>query len=189
MSSNKVKFGLKNVHIAKQTVTDGVYSYAVPVALPGAVSMTLDAQGEVTPFYADDVVYYRSTANNGYSGSLEIAYLPDWFRKDILQEEMDIHNVLVEKADKNEDVRFAMLFEFQGDVKAVRHVVYNISASRPSTSSQTKEAATSPVTESINIQADPRDDDLVKARTSDTTDNATYNNWYSAVYIPTLRAS
>ena len=115
--------------------------------------------------------------------------MPDWFREDILQEELDIHNVLVEKADKNEDVRFAMLFEFQGDVKAVRHVVYNVSASRPSTSSQTKEATTSPVTESINIQADPRDDDLVKARTSDTTDNSTYNSWYSAVYIPTLRAS
>lgn len=185
---NKIKFGIRNVHVAKQTYSNGVYSYATPVAFPGAVSLTLDAQGEATEFFADDIVYYRSQNNSGYSGTMEVAYVPDWFRKEILQEESDLHNVLVEKADKAEDVRFALLFEFEGDKKAIRHVVYNMAASRPSTSSSTKEKTIAPVTESLPIVADPREDYLVKARTADDTDNSTYNQWYSAVYVPTLAA-
>ena len=88
---NKVKYNLKNVHAAKltETETDGekTYSYGTPKAIPGAVSISLDAQGESTPFYADGIVYFRSVANNGYSGDLEMALIPDWFRTEILQEE------------------------------------------------------------------------------------------------------
>lgn len=77
---NKVKYNLKNVHAAKltETVSEGVttYTYATPQAIPGAVSISLDAEGDSSPFYADGIVYFRSTANNGYSGDLEIALIP-----------------------------------------------------------------------------------------------------------------
>lgn len=79
---NKVKYNLKNVHAAKltETVTDGVstFTYAKPQAIPGAVSISLDAEGESSPFYADGIVYFRSVTNNGYSGDLEIALIPEW---------------------------------------------------------------------------------------------------------------
>lgn|GEM_PF-3649688 len=39
---------------------------------------------ESSPFYADGIVYFRSTANNGYSGDLEIALIPEWFRTETL---------------------------------------------------------------------------------------------------------
>ena len=101
--SNKVKYNLKNVHAAKLTteVVDGVtnYSYATPKAIPGAVSLSLDAEGESSPFYADGIVYFRTYANNGYSGDLEIALIPEWFRTEILKELLDSNGVLVEKAD------------------------------------------------------------------------------------------
>lgn len=186
---NKIKYGLKNVHAAIQTETDGVYTYATPVAIPGAVSLSLEAQGEATPFYADDCEYYVSAGNNGYSGDLEIALIPEWFRTDILQETKDSNGVLVETSDGKEAVKFALLFEFAGDVKAVRHVMYNCTVARPAVGSQTKEENIEPQTESLTITSKPRTDGLVKAKTGDTTATATYEGWYTDVYVPTIETA
>ena len=188
--SNKVKYNLKNVHAAKLTteVVEGVtnYTYATPKAIPGAVSLSLDAEGESSPFYADGIVYFRTYANNGYSGDLEIALIPEWFRTEILKEILDSNGVLVEKADNTESVKFALLFEFDGDEHGIRHVLYNCAASWPSIESQTKEETIEPRTETLNLTADPREDGLVKSRTGDTTAKATYDGWYGAVYVPSL---
>lgn len=185
---NKVKYNLKNVHAAKltETVADGVtkYTYGTPQAIPGAVSISLDAEGDSTPFYADGIVYFRSTANNGYSGDLEIALIPEWFRTEILREKLDANGVLVERSDITETEKFALLFEFDGDVRCIRHVLYNCSASRPSIESETKEDTIEPGTETLSLTADPRGDGLVKSRTGDTTSDETYASWYSTVYIP-----
>lgn len=190
---NKVKYNLKNVHAAKlkETVTEGVstFTYETPKAIPGAVSISLDAEGESSPFYADGIVYFRSVTNNGYSGDLEIALIPEWFRTEILQEKLDEKGVLVESSSVAESVKFALLFEFDGDVNAIRHVLYNCSTSRPSIESETKEDTIEPGTETLSITADPRADGLVKARTGDTTDQAAYTNWYQAVYIPSEEAA
>ena len=190
MAKNKVKYNLKNVHAAILTKgDDGTYTYAKPVAIPGAVSLSLDAEAESNPFYADGVVYFRSTSNNGYSGDLEMALIPEWFRTDILQEEKDSNGVLIERSDITESVYFALLFEFDGDQKAIRHVMYNCTASRPTIESQTKESSIEPGTETLSIAADPREDGLVKSRTGDDTSTATYNNWYKNVYVPSATAA
>lgn len=191
--SNKVKYNLKNVHAAKltETVTEGVtsYSYATPQAIPGAVSITLDAEGDSSPFYADGIVYFRSYANNGYSGDLEIALIPEWFRTEILKEVLDTNGILVEKADNAESVKFALLFEFDGDERAIRHVMYNCSASRPSIEPSTKEETIEPGTETLSLTADPREDGLVKSRIGDTTAKATYDGWYQSVYVPAVETA
>ena len=185
MGKNKVKYNLKNVHAAKMTVTEqGAFTYATPQAIPGAVSISLDAEGESSPFYADGIVYFRTYANNGYSGDLEIALIPEWFRTEILKELLDSNGVLVEKSDNSANVKFALLFEFDGDEHAIRHVLYNCAASRPSIESQTKEETIEPVTEKLSLTADPREDGLVKSRTGDSTDAETYAGWYQAVYVP-----
>ena len=185
VKKNKVKYNLKNVHAAILTKgDDGTYTYATPVAIPGAVSLSLDAEGDSTPFYADGIVYFRSTANNGYSGDLELALIPEWVRTDILQEEKDTNGVLIERSDVTEAVYFALLFEFDGDVNAIRHVLYNCTASRPTIESSTKEASVEPGTETLTLTADPREDGLVKSRTGDETTASTYNNWYKNVYVP-----
>lgn len=190
---NKVKYNLKNVHAAKltETVADGVttYTYATPQAIPGAVSISLDAEGDSSPFYADGIVYFRSTANNGYSGDLEIALIPEWFRTEILQETLDKNGVLVERSDITETAKFALLFEFDGDVRCIRHVLYNCSASRPSIESETKEDTIEPGTETLSLTADPRSDGLVKSRTGDDTDDSIYQNWYQEVYLPEEKLS
>ena len=185
---NKVKYNLKNVHAAKLTevIADGVskFTYGTPKAIPGAVSISLDAEGESSPFYADGIVYFRTVTNNGYSGDLEMALIPEWFRTEILQENLDDNGVLIERSDNAESVKFALLFEFDGDVKCIRHVLYNCTTSRPSIESETKEDTIEPGTEKLSITADPRSDGLVKARTGDSTEDDTYKNWYKTVYVP-----
>ena len=187
---NKVKFNLKNVHIAILTKGDeGEFTYGTPTAFPRAVSLTLDAEGEASPFYADGIVYFRTVTNNGYSGELEIALITDWFRENVLKETKDAKDVFIEKSDNVEPVYFAMLFEFDGDQKAIRHVLYNCTASRPTIESETKEESIEPGTETLSLTADPREDGLVKSRTGDDTTTATYTNWYKRVYEPSASAS
>lgn len=127
-AENKVKYNIKNVHVAKQTekTTEGVttYTYDTPKSIPGAVSISLDAQGEISKFYADGIAYYVTSANNGYEGDLEMALIPSWFRVEILNEEQDKNGVLAENANKTTNP-FALLFEFDGDVKAIRRCLYN----------------------------------------------------------------
>lgn len=186
--SNKVKYNLKNVYAAKLTKeSSGTFSYDTPKKIPGAVSISLDAEGDSSPFYADGIVYFRTTANNGYSGDLELALIPEWFRTEILKEELDKNNVLVENAGTSEAEKFALLFEFDGDIKAIRHVLYNCSCSRPSIESETKEDTIEPGTETLSLNADPREDGLVKSRTSDNTTDTVYQNWYKSVYTPVAK--
>ena len=113
-----------------------------------------------------------------------MALIPEWFRTEILKEKLDKNGVLVEKATTGEAEKFALLFEFDGDVKAIRHVLYNCSASRPSIASETKEDTIEPGTETLSLTADPREDGLVKSRSGDTTSDETYANWYKSVYVP-----
>ena len=77
-----------------------------------------------------------------------------------------------------------MLFEFEGDAKAIRHVMYHCTASRPSVSGKTKEESVEPETETLPLTCDPRSDGIVKARTSDTTTSSVYDDWYKEVQEP-----
>ena len=183
---NKVRFGLKNCHYAKATFDeDGNVTYAKPVRLPGAVSLSLDPEGENENFYADDIVYYVLNNNAGYEGDLELALIPEEFLKDILHEEEDANGVLTENAN-NEFERFALLFEFTGDKNAIRHVLYCCSASRPSVEGETKEDEKEVQTEELSIIASALANGAVKAKTSSNTSKAVYDAWYDAVYEPTI---
>ena len=186
LQKNKVKFGLNKVHYAKITAwsEEGVPTFATPVRLPGAVSLSIDANGENENFYADNGVYYVINNNAGYDGDLEVALITTDFATTILGEQLDSKGVLVERNDA-ESAQFALLFEFNGDKNHIRHVLYCCSASRPSTESSTTEESTEVKTETLSLKATALPSGLVKGKTCESTDQTTYDNWYGAVYIPT----
>ena len=182
--NNKVKFNLKNAHYALLSIAeDGTVSYAVPTPMPGSVSISLDANGEPENFYADGVAYYVINNNMGYDGDLELAMVPESFRTDVLKEQLDSNKVLVENANV-ETANFALLFEFDGDVKKIRHVLYKCSATRPTIESATKEEEIEVKTETLTIKATPLANGYVKAKTGDDTTDSVYQNWYKSVYMP-----
>ena len=182
--ANKVKFGLSEVHIAPITsVGDNSYSYGTIFSIPGAVNITLDRAGDETEFYADNIKYFTQSANQGYTGSLEMALLTEDFRTKILNEIKDSNGALIEDATKG-TTGFALGFQIDGDKANRRFWYYNVMANRPSNSSATIEASKTPQTETVDIIAAPRaTDKLVRVVMEKTDDNATaYNAFFTNVY-------
>lgn len=125
MSKDKVLFNLKNAHYAKHKVTgeDGTITFDTPVAIPGSVSLSLDAEGEVTKFYADGIVYYVCQSNNGYSGDFEVAMFPEQMMLDIWGMTKSKNGLIVENANV-QPASFALLFEVDGDTTGRKYVLY-----------------------------------------------------------------
>lgn len=180
---NKVKYNISNVHYALITTTDEGFNFGIPVPMPGAVSISLDPNGEPEAFYADGIEYYTISNNMGYDGDLEIALIPESFRTDILKETVDVNNVLIENAN-SETANFAILFEFDGDKHKIRHVMYNCSAARPSLAGQTNEESREVQPETLSLSSRPLPNGLVKARTGSDTNTEAYSAWFTQVYLP-----
>lgn len=182
--ANKVKYGLKNVYYAVATDDGtGTLTYATPVAWKGAVNLSLDQNGDVNNFYADNIIYFTSSANNGYEGDFESALIPDSFRTDVLGEVLDDKGFYVEKTG-TPTKEFALLFQFEGDESATRHCLYRCTATRPSVSGQTTEDSIEPQTETITITAMPRiNDEVIKSRCP--SNASAYATWFGAVVEPT----
>ena len=186
-SGNKITFGLKNVHVFKieSTSEAGVPTYATtPIRLMGAVNLSMSASGDSSDFWADDVDYYKTVANNGYDGSLEVAMVGDDFFTDIMGEVVSQSGTRFENSDV-QPAEFAMSFEFSGDIKHTRHCFLRCKASRPDVASQTKEASITPQTQTLNLTAMARlDNNMVKAKCYE--GDADYADWFKSVpeYVP-----
>ena len=177
MAENKVMFNLKNVHYAVKTDT----GYRTPVAVPGAVSLSLDPQGDEEKFYADGIAYYVSYGNTGYSGSLEMALFPVQMLKEVWQNEETEDHVLVENANTN-SAEFALLFQIDGDKTNSCYLMYDVTASRPSIAGETVNGSKTPKTQSCNITAAPLADGKVRARTTHLTEEPVKADWFKKVY-------
>lgn len=182
--ANKVKFGLSNVHIAPITAASASgFTYDTPFALPGAVNLTLDPEGESADFFGDNIKYFSEYANQGYSGSLEIAMITDEFRTKILGESTDSNGAMFEST--NDTIKdFALGFQIDGDKANRKFWFYNVSAARPSTSSSTIETSKEPTTDTLNITANARiSDNKVRTFMEKSDDNTTaYNSFFESVY-------
>lgn len=181
---NKVNFGLKNAHAAVYDATAG--TYATPFALPGSVSLSLDPRGDMIEFYADDMLYYSASNNQGYDGSLELSIVTQEFRVNVLGEELVATDYVLLEQQAAQGSPYALLFEITGDKYASKNALYNCTASRPSKSANTKTSSTDPQTESFDFVASGRGSDgYVKAVTTADTPSTVMDSWYKSVYLKT----
>lgn len=184
MPDNKVTFGLENVHIAFAT---GVGVWEVPIAIPGAVSWTPSAQGQTSTFYADNSPYFIVTSNNGYTGELEAALIPDAILARMLGWEIDGNGMLVETTNGTPD-KFALMGQIEGDQKNRRFVYYDCQAQRPSKQHKTAGETIEPDTDVLAMTVSPIEIANKKVVKGDMelsdTNAAVYNSWYDAVVIP-----
>lgn len=181
---NKIKFGLSNVHIAKMNIgEDGKITYGTPFKVPGAVNLSLDAEGESEPFYADNMKFWESFANNGYSGELEIAKLPEDFETEILGQTKDSNGAIIENI--NDTISpFAFMYQIEGDQTGTRFCYYNTTVSRPSTEAATTEDTKTPNTDTLSITTSARTDtgDVRSKLPYSEENKEIYNKFFDKVY-------
>lgn len=181
-SENKVQFNLKNVHYAVMKTDGETPAWDAPVHVPGAVTLTLDSQGDVTKFYADGIVYYQSVSNNGYSGDLEIARFPDQMLQDIWGLEKTTTDMVLVENSNIEPKAFALLYQIDGDKDKQFYCLYNCTGTRPGIGSTTITSTKEPQTKTSTVSAVSLEDGSVMARTTTGTPEEIKTNWFKSVY-------
>lgn len=188
----KIEYGIKNVHFAlrKYNTETGAVTYEKPIAIPYARSTDLAPQGDASKIYADNIMIYNALANQGYNGSLAFTAIQDIIYEKFLNYLKDTNGNLLEDADAKSP-EFAMMFEFENDVKATRYIFYRCTLTRPNVSSSTKEKSINVDDKTLTISVLPDDElisgkTIVKAHTTENTSAEAYANWYENVSIPEI---
>lgn len=184
--ANRVNWGLAASAWGKITRdANGDDVYGTPVMFLGDRQINWDPSGDLINVYADGTVIYTGRQNSGYTGSMELTNLDDEFAKWALSEEVDSKNVQYEIKEPTVN-RFYLIWEWIQDAKNTRHIMYNITASRPSMSATTAGDGDTKTAQyrTLNMTAIPRNDGIVKASTRVDVDSTTYNGWFNAAYVP-----
>lgn len=189
---NKVRYGLKNLHVAFRDVEASEPAWETPIAIPGVVGFRPSLEGDEQKFYADNVLYFTSTKNDGYKAELEVALLPDAIVAEMLGWDIDANGALVEIADAVPK-KFALLGQVEGDSRGRRFVYYDCQAARPAKEEKTSEANIEPQTETLSVTVFPIEIEgrmLVKTVMEATEENSgeegAYTKFFESVYIPEL---
>lgn len=182
----RIRYGIKNAHYAVATDDgNGALTYDTPVAIPGAKSISLDAEGEAVDEYADNVKWWHTDTNNGYTGTLEFedTAAADTFLQTVLGQTKDSTSGIVTEKSSDTPLEFALGFQFElagATETGKRAWLVRCTASRPSMVGETKEASIAVQTNTVNITAMPRISDDVVKHTCVSSDSA-YATFFSAV--------
>ncbi|APX73113.1 phage tail protein [Companilactobacillus allii] len=175
---NKVNYGIKNVHW--HTITDSGTGliYGPGKLWIGASEIELDPEGDMVKVYADDKIYYTASNNQGYTGKLSIYQIPQDLEAYILGNIVDEKGQVIENVDTKPNA-IGLSFEFDGDVKATRHFLFNNTFSRPKISSETKTEKAEPKAQELEFTsiADPYTGN-VKTKTALNAPAEVYDSWY-----------
>ena len=151
--SNKVTFGLKNVHYAVATPNeDDSWTFNEPKKLIGAQELTAEVIAGKTDVYADDRILATLVSNSGSNITLTLTELDDQFKVDVLGFEKDSNNNLVEIVNHRTKT-FALGYEIQGDAKSRRIWYFLCTASPVSDATKTKAESIEPNSVAISITA------------------------------------
>ena len=190
----KVIYGLKNVHYAiydEQTKTYGAWK-----AIPGAVSLSSDADTTQNDFYADDAVYATISATAKETGTIEFACITDEMYADLFNYTTDATSGLTYQNTEPIGKTVALGYEVSGNEGKMRGVRYNVTFTAPSQSSNTMTDSTNPDTVSANYTAVGRDFtigsgvnaqtvNVLKAHCTDEGEtHAAYDYFWNAVIVP-----
>lgn len=186
----RVMYGLKNVHYAVYNETTKTYGDWKEI--PGAVSLSADADTTQNDFYADDVVYATISATSKETGSIEFAAITDEMYEDLFGYATDSTSGLTYQDTEPVSVTVALGYEVSGNEYKQRGVRYNVKFTDPSQSANTMTDSTNPDTVTANYTAVGRDFtvggktvNVLKAHCTDAgSTHVAYDNFWNAVVCP-----
>lgn len=187
MSKNKVNWGLAKSAWGEITEDEnGNDVYGTPHIFVGNRQVNFDPAGDLVKVFADGTVIFVGKENSGYTGSLELTNLDEEFAQWALSEEVDSNNVQYEVKEPIVK-RIYLMWEWVQDSKNTRHIMYNITVSRPTMSATTAGDGDTKNAQyrTVNLTAIPRADGIVKASTRYDVNESVYTNWFSSAYVPT----
>ncbi len=181
----RIRYGISKVYYSTITYSGSTEVYTVPVALPGAKSISLDAQSETLDEYADNTTWFHLDVSNGYTGTLELedTAAADLFMETVLGWDKNSTTGLVKESSTDKPVEFALLgqFELAGDTDTgKRFKLVRCLASRPQLAGQTKESNITVNTNTINLTCLPRLSDNVVKLTASSGATA-YSTWFTTM--------
>ena len=155
----KVRFGISDVYYCKitESTASGVttVSYGSKTAIPGAVSLTLDIEGDTNDFYADNMVYASFDSNNGFSGTLSVADVPESVYTDLLGYYKDSNtSVLTELASPTE-AYFGMMCKISSNEDPIGFKFWKCALSRPAFAANTTTENIDPDEQELAIRVMP----------------------------------
>lgn len=184
-----VVYGLKNVHYA--IWDDATSTFGEWKAIPGAVSLSSDANTNQNDFYADDGVYATLSGANSESGTVEFACLTDDILVDLVGYQTDETSGLTYVTTEPKNIAVALGYEVSGNEKKRRGVRYAVTFTPPSQSSNTMTETTDPDTVTMDYTAIGREFTIggekvsvLKAHVDEGDDAGAYDAFWEAVLIP-----
>lgn len=188
----KYRYGLKKTKYAIWNPANETFGELKD--LPGAVSLTLTAEGgDGSDFYADDGIWATFPGTNGgYSGDLELANIPDEARRDLLGEVIDEATGVQFETTDAEPPEFALVTEAQTNVGPIATVLYSVKATRPEFNANTKGENVDVDTETLSLRIGAREFEVggekskyVKGTLQKTDENAAqYAAFFDDVVLP-----
>ena len=177
------------MHYAVITYTAGVPSWGTPVAVPGAVNLTLSKESGTTDFYADDTKYFHLASNNGYTGTLEMADFPAAMRTALWGQTVTATGKMLVEDVNAQPAEFALMFEINGDQTPERFCFFRCTADRPDVTGATKADSVEVQTQSCDLTVMPVIDPTTSSpingkvyyKTTEDTPTATYTGFFGAV--------
>src|SRR5574344_726880 len=179
--SNKVTFGLKNVHYSVATPNeDDSWDFGTPKKLNGAQELSAEVIAGKTDVYADDKIIATLASSSGSNITLKLTELDDDFKVDVLGFAKDSNGNLVEVINHRTKT-FALGYEIQGDVKSRRIWYFLCTASPVSDATKTKAESIEPNSVTLSITARPIEVGNVSViRTIAKFGDANYNNFFTS---------
>jgi phi13 family phage major tail protein len=189
----KVVFGISDVAycVISESTASGVttLSYGTPTPILGAVSLSLDIEGDTNDFYADNGVYASFDSNNGLSGDLEIANVPESVYTDLLGYYKDTTTGLMTELASPTEAYFGLMCKVSSNEDPIGFKFYKCALSRPAFAANTTTESIEPDTQTLAIRIMPIDTaagvSIVKSHQVLTSASAE-STFFGAMALPTI---